>query len=37
MSRLLDDIMTDPLVEAYLRHLQEARAAEPVTPATPQT
>ena len=37
MRRLLDDIMTDPLVEAYLRRLQEARAAEPVPPETPLT
>jgi 4-alpha-glucanotransferase len=37
MRRLLDDIMTDPLVEAYLRRLQKARAAEPVTPGTPLT
>lgn len=37
MGRLLDDIMTDPLVEACLRRLQEARAAAPVDPGTPLT
>jgi 4-alpha-glucanotransferase len=37
MARLLDDIMTDPLVEACARRLQAARAAEPATPGIPQT
>jgi 4-alpha-glucanotransferase len=37
MSRLLDDIMTDPLVDARLRVLQTARAAAPLSPKTPLT
>jgi 4-alpha-glucanotransferase len=37
MSRLLDDIMTDPQVDAYLRRLQGARDAAPAPPATHPT
>jgi 4-alpha-glucanotransferase len=37
MSRLLDDIMTDPVVDAYLTRLDEVRTATPVTRATPRT
>ena len=37
MSRLLDDIMTDPVVDAYLARLDEVRTATPVTRATPRT
>lgn len=37
MSRLLDDLMSDPLVDGLLRRLQGARTAAPAIPATPQT
>jgi 4-alpha-glucanotransferase len=37
MRRLLDEIFTDPGVNELIRRLQEARAAEPVTPGTSLT
>ena len=37
MSRLLDDLMTDPLVDAFLACLQDARTAAPATPVNPPT
>ena len=37
MRRLLDEIFTNPEVNELIRRLQEARAAEPVTPGTSLT
>jgi 4-alpha-glucanotransferase len=37
MCRLLDDLMTDPLIHGHLSVLQAARAAAPMPPATPLT
>jgi 4-alpha-glucanotransferase len=37
MGRLLDDVMTDPLIDAYLARLQDARSAAELAPAAPRT
>jgi 4-alpha-glucanotransferase len=37
MARLLDELMTDPLIDAYLARLQDARSAAAMAPVTPRT
>lgn len=37
MSRVLDEVTTDPLVDAYVRRLNDARIAAAISPATSQT